>query len=252
MWNGARRDGMLSGMFLRQVRFLLQIDNTMRILPFVLLTWLVLLADAQAQTAKESQDAAVAAIRKLGGTVTFDEENPGKPLIGVNLSSTKVTDAGLQHLKGLTKLQSLNLSRNEVSDAGLEHLKGLTSLQMLYLGGTKVTDAGLVHLKGLTSLQTLSLSHTKVTDAGLVHLKRLKFLGLEGCEGVTDAGLVHLKGLTGLTFLGLLKCKGVTDAGLVNLKGLTKLQTLVLQGTKVTDAGVKDLQAALPKCKIVK
>ena len=68
LWNGARRDGMLSGMFLRQVRFLLQIDNTMRIPPFVLLTWLVLLADAQAQTAKESQDAAVAAIRKLGGT----------------------------------------------------------------------------------------------------------------------------------------------------------------------------------------
>jgi hypothetical protein len=44
----------------------------------------------------------------------------------------------------------------------------------------------------------------------------------------------------------------VTDAGLVHLKGLTKLEKLVLSGTMVTDAGAKDLQAALPKCKIIK
>ena len=54
-------------------------------------------------------------------------------MIDVCLNSTNVTDAGLGHLKGLAKLQSLYLSQTEVTDAGLEHLKGLTQLQSLYL-----------------------------------------------------------------------------------------------------------------------
>jgi hypothetical protein len=42
----------------------------------------------------------------------------------------------------------------------------------------------------------------------------------------------------------------VTDAGLVHLKGLTKLRALKLNGTNVTAGGVKQLQQALPNCKI--
>ena len=44
----------------------------------------------------------------------------------------------------------------------------------------------------------------------------------------------------------------ITDAGLVHLKGLVNLQTLDLAFTKTTDAGVADLQKALPNCKISK
>jgi hypothetical protein len=42
----------------------------------------------------------------------------------------------------------------------------------------------------------------------------------------------------------------VTDADLEHLKGFTQLKTLSLNGTKVTDAGEKRLQRALPKCGI--
>lgn len=42
----------------------------------------------------------------------------------------------------------------------------------------------------------------------------------------------------------------VTDAGLDNLSGLTQLRELDLNFTKVTDAGVKKLRQALPKCEI--
>jgi hypothetical protein len=38
----------------------------------------------------------------------------------------------------------------------------------------------------------------------------------------------------------------ITDAGLAHLSGLTKLRSLSLGGTKVTDAGVRDLRVALP------
>jgi hypothetical protein len=38
----------------------------------------------------------------------------------------------------------------------------------------------------------------------------------------------------------------VSDTGLEHLKGLTQLQRLDLVGTKVSDAGVRKLQKALP------
>jgi hypothetical protein len=44
---------------------------------------------------------------------------------------------------------------------------------------------------------------------------------------------------------------GVTDAGLKDLTALKELRSLNLFETKVTDAGVKELQKALPKCKII-
>tara|TARA_B100001123_G_C15315936_1_gene1026123 strand:+ start:3047 stop:3181 length:135 start_codon:yes stop_codon:yes gene_type:complete len=40
--------------------------------------------------------------------------------------------------------------------------------------------------------------------------------------------------------------------GKSHLKELVNLQTLYLGGTKVTDAGVAELQKALPDCKIYK
>ena len=40
--------------------------------------------------------------------------------------------------------------------------------------------------------------------------------------------------------------RDATDADLEHLKGLTALQTLDLQGTRVTDAGVEELKKSLP------
>jgi len=100
------------------------------------------------------QEAAISEIEKLGGRVE------GSPKIRVNLSGTNVTDAGLEHVKGLTQLQSLDLACTRVTDAALEHLKGVTLLQSLSLGFTNVTHAGLEHLEGLRRLQWLQLQNS--------------------------------------------------------------------------------------------
>jgi hypothetical protein len=42
----------------------------------------------------------------------------------------------------------------------------------------------------------------------------------------------------------------VTDAGLRELAALKGLRILALSDTKVTDAGVAELQKALPDCKV--
>jgi hypothetical protein len=93
--------------------------------------------------------------------------------------------------------------------------------------GARVTDAGLKNLNRLTRLQSLSLARTNVTDAGLM----------------------HIKGLTKLQYLGLWNTK-VSGVGLANLKGLSQLRVLELEGNKVSDSAVKNLQQALPNCRI--
>ncbi len=127
-------------------------------------------------------------------------------------------------------LKTLDILQLVATDTGLKYyLAAIEPRSVLDLRGWfRITDAGLMHLTGLTNLQDLTLSSTKITDAGLV----------------------HLKGLTKLETLNLNFCRQITDAGLVHIKGMTKLETLNLMQTQVTDAGVAELQQALPNCKI--
>jgi hypothetical protein len=141
------------------------------------------------------QARAIAEIEKLGGKVVIDEKSSGKPVFRVELCGTQVTDAALEHLKGLPQLKGLSLAGPLVTDASLTYLKGLPQLTWLSLERARVTDAGLVHLKGLTKLRWLSLCGTKVTDAGLTHIKglnQLQGLHLSGTK-VTNAGVKELE-----------------------------------------------------------
>lgn len=90
------------------------------------------------------RDEAIAAVDEVGGKVQCDRA--GSVAI-VNLEHTQITDAGLEHLKGLTSLQELHLCFTQVTDASLEHLKGLTDLEWLEMYDTQVTDAGVNELK---------------------------------------------------------------------------------------------------------
>ncbi|MFP6610941.1 MAG: hypothetical protein VB835_01430, partial [Pirellulales bacterium] len=122
---------------------------------WMLLAGLLLMANPV--LAEPTPDEVIAAIKKLGGKVTVDGN---KAAITVRLGFSKITDAGLEHLKGLTELKELLLYNTKITDAGLEHLKGLTNLELLIIRHTQVTDAGLEHLKGLTELEVLDLSDT--------------------------------------------------------------------------------------------
>ena len=45
------------------------------------------------------------------------------------------------------RITSIDLRGTQVTDAGLEHLKGLTGLEYVYLNNTQITDAGVEDLK---------------------------------------------------------------------------------------------------------
>ena len=50
--------------------------------------------------------------RSSGGKVTFDDNSPDKPVIGVNLENTHVTDDDLEYLNGLSRLRAPNLTQH--------------------------------------------------------------------------------------------------------------------------------------------
>ena len=180
----------------------------------------------------------------------------------LRLSYTQVTDAGLVHLKGLNNLAALTLTNTDVTDAGLEHLIAHTGLQRLLLGNTLITEEGLAALKKtlpacqITSGRSESITKrylekhgASVTTQGNGWPRPIVSVQFTGSSNITDVQLGHLKGLVKLQSLGLLGAGKLTDAGLVHLKGLTNLQGLVLP-KQISDAGIAELQTALPNCKI--
>ena len=124
------------------------------------------------EASEPTPDEVVDAIKKLGeGGVAEVTVNESGSVVGVFVVNSILPEAGLVHLKGLTKLESLSLTSQKLTDAGLVHLKGLTTLQKLSLGGS-FTDAGIAHLQGLTNLTMLSLLSLKVTPAGVKKLQQ--------------------------------------------------------------------------------
>lgn len=84
----------------------------------------------------------------------------------LNVTPQASTDLSPLTALGSDDLQYLQLSSTRVNNAGLAHLSKLTGLRVLWLYDTPVGDAGLVHLRGLTGLRVINLRSTLVTSAG--------------------------------------------------------------------------------------
>ena len=156
----------------------------------------------------------------------------------IDLSLTRITDQGMQELKGLPNVTDLNLRFAEyVTDEGLAAIKGWKNLERLNVHGTKVSDTTLEHISGLTALEALDVGSTMVTDVGLEQLSslaKLKKLTIGGNE-LGDAGLQSLRLLPGLTYLDLNGRQGtdsnvwtisMSDRGLDAVLTLTHLEEL--------------------------
>jgi hypothetical protein len=162
------------------------------------------------------------------------------------------TNDDLRVLENLAEVQQLTLdNRKKITDAGLNHLAGLKRLNVLVLNGTRITGPGLRHLQGLQRLEGLAFSSTPLGDDGLQHLAaltNLKWLHLSDTH-VTDEGLRRLAGINSLEDIQLVNT-GVTDAGLKHLESLQNLKRILLRGTKTTHEGRAALRKALPNCQV--
>jgi Leucine-rich repeat (LRR) protein len=177
----------------------------------------------------------------------------GMRVAALDLSHTRVSDAGLHRLKPLSGVQELDLMYAEqITDDGLTAIKNWAALRRLNLRGTHITDAGLVHLSALTGLDSLDIGWAQITDSGLDRLSTLA--GLRelhlGGNKITDSSLYVLKSLPDLAVLDFngtqrtdsgLWFPAITDRGLDAIAGLKHLQDLDLGGTKISDLGLAKL-----------
>jgi hypothetical protein len=143
-------------------------------------------------------------------------------------------DGLLERLINVPAIEEVSLHLTDVTDDGMKSLAAFKNLKSLtvYGGRPSVGDQGFSYIKTIISLEKLELINTKVTDRSLPGLKEL--------PNLRSLTLFHEKRL-GPTF---------TDAGLIHLKALPKLKQLNVSGGWVSDAAVKELQKALPNCKI--
>jgi hypothetical protein len=192
---------------------------------------------------QQDEQRGIAAIKKLGGSVTPDHPQRDEPIEKVDLRDKDLHDADLKVLRHFHGLLQLDLTGTHITDAGLREVQGLKNLQMLWLTGTGITDAGLTQLHELKDLKLLHLSSTTITDAGLKELRAHETLAVLHLNDtrVTDTGLKDLRALMSLQHLELSGTR-VTNAGLQQLKELRGLMSLDLQGTPVTDAGLNELE----------
>jgi uncharacterized protein (TIGR02996 family) len=85
-----------------------------------------------------------------------------------------ITNDGLKGLRELRELEELDLGYgSSLTDAGLHHLMGLTKLKVLDLEGQGIGDAGLLYLHSMSCLECLELHGTQVTIGAAERLLEL-------------------------------------------------------------------------------
>ncbi len=173
-----------------------------------------------------------------------------KDLRKLNLSDTKVTDFGMEYLKGLTSVTDLDCRFAEfLTDDAVASIRGWKQLERLNLRGTQVTSKVFEHLAQLTNLRWLDLSHTQIEDEGfeyLAALTKLEHLAI-GSTRLNGSGLALLKPLPALVSLDLSGIQRVdsglwglplTHENLTRIGQLAQLRRLNLSGATIADRGI--------------
>jgi Leucine-rich repeat (LRR) protein len=221
-------------------------------------------------------------------------------LVSLSLRETPVGDAALARLhdlKAWSKLRSLSLEGTRITDACVAHLQGMSDLEAIYLARTRLSDAVIPRLLALPKLQFIDLQKTRVSANGHASLKlafrkgdvqwsepnrtaaqsvlalggtvavrpkdqkddqlikasadlppeyfRLTRANLGGVQKSLDQLLPEVAALTDAEFdrLEALDLSGttITDADLAHLESLKALAQFSLRGTKVSDEGLAHL-----------
>ncbi len=105
-------------------------------------------------------------------------------------------------------------------------------MEVLDLSETDVDDAALADLSRCVHLKILCLNNTRVTDAGLVHLGKLSRLESLYLNNTQVTFPRRWRGFTALR------------------RGMKQLKEVSLQGTKLAEFAVEELQKSLPNCQI--
>jgi Leucine-rich repeat (LRR) protein len=90
----------------------------------------------------------------------------------LDLSDTKITDAGMAVVGNCIRLTKLNISGTAVTDAGVASLKHCTNLDWFAAHNTAVSDATIATLKNFKKLKSVYLWKTRVGASSASELQK--------------------------------------------------------------------------------
>ncbi len=178
-------------------------------------------------------DAAVYAIRKLGGFVGMAEDCRTPYYLGLDGSVKKngtavcLTDRwdggddGLRYLRDLYRLKIVFLLNADITERGFQEITGIDSITALALGRMPLTDKTFQSLAALPQLQALLID-----------------LGPTGDGGIGEECVALLQTSTGLESVALLG-PAFTDGCLDSLRRMKRLNWLSLSGTAISIESTK-------------
>lgn len=154
-------------------------------------------------------------------------------------------DKGLTNICKILSLESLNFDGNpNVTAAGYSHLPELKKLELFSIKEIRVTDRLIDSLLQMKSLKRVYFDSTDITDNQLKLLSKSKTLTevhLENSSNISAAGLKYILAMPQLLSVDLKRNKWVKDADLKLFQKLHQKFHLNLEGTDVTDFGMKIL-----------
>ncbi len=135
-------------------------------------------ADESRPTLLADEPSVFQKIEELGGTAIRAGAGGGVDQIYVQLADKAAGDDVITklvpHLKQIELITGIHLQNTRITDAGLEHFRGLSNIFSMNLEGTVITDRGLDALKTIRSLKFVVLSGTRVTEGGIQALKQAR------------------------------------------------------------------------------
>ncbi|OIT00970.1 PREDICTED: uncharacterized protein LOC109229351 isoform X3 [Nicotiana attenuata] len=171
----------------------------------------------------------------------------------LDLRGTSAGDESVEHIAFIGQnLRHLNLSRTKLSNAGLEILAGFVpKLETLLLSYTAIDDYAIPFMSTMPLLKSINLSGTNIRGmvnevdsdpncisslSGLCNLDHLERLDLEETR-IKDSALAPLPSFRKLSYL-FLRSGSLTDTSLHQLSSIRSLVTLGIRDGVLTNAGL--------------
>jgi hypothetical protein len=184
--------------------------------------------------------------RKDGGAISDDDfaiMETVPPIKGLGLHGLDITDAAIEHLRGVVTPWVELDSLPKVTPAGLKLLSELPTLETVKLDAMPDPDAAIKAAVANKRLITLALNAMPVSEAALAAISThttMEVLNLlNAVTGVTPAGLAHLAKMRRLNTVYFEI--PINDAMAAELAKLDSLQHLRIKNSQLTEVGVASL-----------